>query len=131
MGFHKIAKYYYYPGWHEPCANLELIINRDAYQKLPVDLKRIISSAAKASNDLIISAFDVKNVEYYHKLKYEENVNFRKYPNDVILKLKTFADEVIKEISDSDEMSKKIYDSYRNFHESISVWHGMSEQDYI
>lgn len=130
MGFHKIAKHYYYPGWHEPGATLELIVNKDAYSKLPADLKNIISAAARASNDLILSAFDMKNTEYFYKLKNEEKVDFREYPLEVLSKLKTYTDEVIGEISSSDEMSKKIYESYKKFHKNMSVWHEVAERNY-
>jgi TRAP-type mannitol/chloroaromatic compound transport system substrate-binding protein len=130
MGFHKIAKYYYYPGWHEPSATLELMVNKDAYNKLPNDLKVIVKAAAEASNVLILAAFDVKNFEYFKKLKNEEDVEFKEYPNELLLKLKTYADEVIGEISNSDAMSKKIYESYRKFQKNMISWHSISERDY-
>lgn len=130
MGFHNIAKYYYYPGWHEPGSTLELIINKDAYNKLPDDLKNIIGVAAKASNDLILSAFDMKNTEYFYKLKNEEKVEFREYPVEVLSKLKAYTDQVISEISGLNEMSTKIYTSYKKFHKNISYWHGISERNF-
>ena len=129
MGFHNIAKYYYYPGWHEPGSTLELIINKDAYNKLPDDLKNIINAAAKTSNDLILSAFDMKNTEYFYKLKNEEKVNFREYPVEVLSKLKEYANEVITEISRENQMNTKIYESYKKFHKNISYWHGISERN--
>ncbi len=131
MGFHNIAKYYYYPGWHEPGATLELMINKDAYNKLSDDLKNVVATAAKASNDLILSAFDMKNTEYFYKLKNEENIDFRAYPDDVLSQLKIYADEVIGEISSSDEMSKKIYNSYKKFNKDMSNWHSIAERNYF
>jgi len=130
MGFHKITKYYYYPGWHEPGSTLELITNKDAYNKLPDDLKNIVTIAAKASNDLILAAFDMKNTEYYYKLKDEENMDFREFPEEVLSKLKIYADAVIGEISGSDKMSKKIYESYNKFHKNINHWYRISERNY-
>lgn len=131
MGFHKIAKYYYYPGWHEPGSTLELIVNIEAYEELPDDLKAIIKAAAEASNTLILSAFDAKNTEYYLKMQYEENVNFRKFPEEVIKNLKFFSEEVISEIVAKDEMSRKAYDSYTDFRKRISDWFGITERNYI
>ena len=38
LGLHEVAKYYYYPGWHEPGSMLELIINKDSFEALPPDI---------------------------------------------------------------------------------------------
>lgn len=131
MGFYKIAKYYYYPGWHEPSSTLELMVNRDAYMELPDDLKAIINTAAKASNTLILSAFDAKNTEYYYKLKDEDNVDFRKYPAEVINRLNKLTKDVIDEIVSKDPMSKKAFESYTKFRKRIIGWFEISERNYV
>ena len=50
MGFYQVAKYYYYPGWHEPGTCLEAFINLKAYNELNGDLKRLLEMAFKKSN---------------------------------------------------------------------------------
>ena len=40
FGLHQAAKYYYYPGWHEPGAVLETLVNKEAFESLPTDLQR-------------------------------------------------------------------------------------------
>ena len=42
FGLHQAAKYYYYPGWHEPGPTLEVIINKEAFASLPSDLQEIV-----------------------------------------------------------------------------------------
>lgn len=130
MGFHKIADYYYYPGWHEPTATLELMVNRFAYEELENDLKEIIRIAAAASNQMMLSAFEAKNAEYYIKMK-NENVNFVPYPQEVLNRLQLYTKEVINEIISDDLMSKKIYKSYQKFHQMINGWSTISERNYI
>jgi TRAP-type mannitol/chloroaromatic compound transport system substrate-binding protein len=71
MGFHKIASYYYYPGWQEPTAALELIVNKSAYNRLPEDLKKIIETVSARLNIEMLSETEAKNSEYYHKMKEE------------------------------------------------------------
>jgi TRAP-type mannitol/chloroaromatic compound transport system substrate-binding protein len=129
MGFNKIAKYYYYPGWHEPGSVLELIINKNAYDKLPADLKEIINTAAAAANIMMLSGFEAKNTEYYFKMK-AEGVQFRKFPDEVINVFKKTTKEVITEIINSDPKSKKIFDSYSKFQKSISQWSDIAESNY-
>lgn len=129
MGFHKIAMYCYYPGWHEPGSTLELMINKDAFEDLPDDLKAIIKAAADASNTMILAAFDAKNTEYYYKMK-GENVEFREFPQEVLNKLMTYSKEVIDEIISTDPKSKKAYESYLKFKKNIFGWMEISERNY-
>ena len=42
MGFYQVAKYYYYPGWHEPGGVLEITINKEKFYQLPSDLQEIV-----------------------------------------------------------------------------------------
>jgi len=48
FGLHKAARYYYYPGWQEPGAGLECMINKDAWDSLPADLQAIVEIACQA-----------------------------------------------------------------------------------
>ena len=52
-----VADYYYYPGWHEPGSTLEIIINKDAYESLPQDLKAVIKYAARAANQEMLDEY--------------------------------------------------------------------------
>ena len=61
FGFHQAAKYYYYPGWHEPGSMLELLINKDEWDALPKHLQVIIDTAAKAVNQDILDEYTAKN----------------------------------------------------------------------
>jgi len=130
MGFQKIAKYYYYPGWHEPGSNLELIVNKNAYEKLPDDLKAIIKAAANAANVYVLAAFDAKNTEYYLKMLYEENISFRKFPEEVMKSLKFFTGDVISKITKEDEMSRKVYESYSSFQKKTGEWFEIAERNW-
>ena len=129
MGFHKIADYYYYPGWHEPTATIELMVNKSAYEDLPGDLKQIIKIAAGAANTMMLAAFEAKNAEYYIKMK-QENVEFREYPEEVLNRLKLLTKKVINEMNEDDPMSRKVYESYEKFHKEIGGWSAISERNY-
>jgi TRAP-type mannitol/chloroaromatic compound transport system substrate-binding protein len=130
MGFHEIAKYYYYPGWHEPTATLELIVNKSAYDELPDYLKKIIEVGCAATNVRILSAFETKDTEYYYKIKDERKVELRKFPDDVLNTLRRYSDEVIQEIISGDAMSKKVYESASKFKSRIYEWTEIAERNY-
>ena len=130
MGFHKAAKYYYYPGWHEPGGMLELIINKTAFQSLPPDLQEIVRAAAARSNQWILSEFESQNHAALKELVDEHGVQLRRFPDDVIAQLKTYTDEVLSELAASDPMSKKVYESYSAFRENVTGWSKLSEKEY-
>ena len=130
MGFDKIAKYYYYPGWQEPGPVLELIINKNAYEQLPLDLKEIIEVAAAKVNVTMLAAFEAKNTEYFFKMKKEGKVQFRQFSDEILQTLRKYTDEAISDITSSNEMAKKVYDSYMSFKKNIYEWDLMAEKNY-
>lgn len=127
MGFYKVAKYYYYPGWHEPGSVIETFINKKAYEKLPSDLKEIIRTAAARSNAWMLSEFEAKNNTYLKKLLKEHKVKLLRFPDDVLKRFKQLSQEVITEVTDKDPLSKKVYKSFSSFQKDISEWAQVSE----
>ena len=128
MGFHQIAKYYYTPGWHEPGTALELIVNKEKYEELPDDLKEIIRAAALTINHWLFSEMEMKNSEYLSIIQKESNVQFRRFPEDVMATLRKNTAEVINEIIAKDEFTKKVYDSLSAFQSRASTWSKYSEK---
>ncbi|WP_020675409.1 TRAP transporter substrate-binding protein [Geopsychrobacter electrodiphilus] len=127
MGFYKVAKYYYYPGWHEPGTVLETFINKKAYEALPVDLQEIVKRAAEASNLWMLCESETKNPLYLDKLVNEEGVKLRKFPDDVIHALRGYSKEVLDEVVAKDPMSKKVYASFSKFQKQHDAWGEISE----
>ncbi len=130
MGFHKVAKYYYYPGWHEPGTVLELIINRGAFEGLPKDLQAVVRSAASQSNVAMLSEFETKNNTYLQKLITEHKVLLKRFPDDVLKSFKEYTSEVLHEVTAKDKMSRKVYDSFSRFQRNVSKWADVSEVAY-
>ena len=129
MGFHKIAKYYYYPGWHEPGTVLETIINKSAYERLPADLQAILTTAIYWQNVYTISEFETMNSVYMDKIL-ESNAELRQFPAEVIEVLRSMTHEVVQELIESDAECRKIYDSFSSFRDRISSWSQYSEHIY-
>ena len=84
FGFHQVAKYYYYPGWHEPGPTLELIINKQAYEGLPEDLQAIVEVAARAANQDMLDEYTARNNSALVELVETHGVQVKKLPDDVI-----------------------------------------------
>ena len=77
MGFHKVAEYYYFPGWHEPGPVLEMIVNKPKFEALPKDLQEIVRTACMRLSRWMMAEFDAKNGEYLARLINDEGVKLR------------------------------------------------------
>ncbi|MDP5170781.1 MAG: TRAP transporter substrate-binding protein [Bacteroidia bacterium] len=129
MGFHKIAKYYYYPGWHETGTMLETIVNKSAFEALPLDLQEIIKAAIYWQNVFTISEFEAQNSGYLTRM-INEGVTLRQYPDEVIAELKIKTKEVLQEMIADDEPSRKAYEAFSKFQKEVSGWANYSESVY-
>jgi TRAP-type mannitol/chloroaromatic compound transport system substrate-binding protein len=127
-GYHTVADYYYYPGWHEPGSALETLINEDAYNTLPPDLQAILMAAIETMNQGVIDEITAGNAESMKRLLEEEGVELRRLPDDVLIELRRISLEVVEELADSDPMSRKVYDSYRSFQETMQAYQAVGEE---
>jgi len=130
MGFHEIAKYYYYPSWAEPTGVIELLINKSAFESLPEDLQLIVKETASIQNAKLTGLFKKRNTEYYYKIKNETKVQFKKFPEDVLNSFREFSKEAIEEIVQSYPMSKKVHESYKKFNDLFYGWDQIVEPNY-
>jgi TRAP-type mannitol/chloroaromatic compound transport system substrate-binding protein len=130
MGFHEVAQYYYYPGWHEPGTTFESFVNREKYLELPEDLQEIVASGFYRMNLWILSQFELRNAEYFKKIMDSTKVKILPFPGSVLGELKKFKEVVIKELIEEDASSKKIYDSIKSFSELSAPWSRVSEKEY-
>lgn len=131
MGFHRIAKYYYYPGWHEPGTQMEFIINKNVFKNLPADLQQICLSAGYHIQSHLLAQCDAQNATYLQKIKQEGQVEVLPFPDSVLDELKKHTLDVLENLAAKDPVSRKIYDSYRNFHDQMKAWTAISEKAYI
>ena len=130
FGLHKVAKYFYYPGWHEPGTTLEAIINKKAFEALPADLQSIVLTACRVANADMIDEYTANNNAALHELVTVHNVELRKLPDDVLSRLKDISDEVVSGVANKTELGKKIFDSYAKFRDQAHQWHNISEGAY-
>jgi TRAP-type mannitol/chloroaromatic compound transport system substrate-binding protein len=131
FGLYKAAKFYYYPGWHEPGTVLECFINEQAFAALPKDLQTIVLTACKAANMDGLSEYTARNNEALHTLVGKHKVQLKKFPDDVLRRLKSVSDEVVAEIAAKDPMSKKVYESFVRFRDQVVAWHDVSERAFL
>ena len=132
LGLHKTARYYYYPGWHEPGTVQEFGFNKKAYDALPVDLRRMLDHATAAVHTYSHSDFHLKNAIALERLKteYKGKVEIMQFPAPVLRGLKKLAAEVVKEESEKTPAAKKVYASFAKFQSLVAPWDHVAEGAY-
>lgn len=131
LGLHTVARYYYYPGWHEPGPTMEALINKRAWESLPPDLQAILEAATRMINDDMLSEFTARNTTALKTLVEEHNVQVRRLPDDVLDRLRELSADVVAESAGTGELAERIHASYTAFLDEVSKYHAISEQAYI
>ena len=132
LGLHKTARYYYYPGWHEPGTVEEFSFNRKAYEALPVDLRRLLDQAVAAVHLFARADFNVKNAVAFEQFKTDlkGKVEVVPYPATVLRDLRKLATEVIREESEKTPMTRKVHASFSKFQALVGPWNHVAEGAY-
>ncbi|MEO0574075.1 MAG: TRAP transporter substrate-binding protein [Pseudomonadota bacterium] len=116
FGFPRVAKYYYYPGWHEPAPMLEAIFNEAAWNTLPEDLQALVKACCQAINCDMLAEYSYRNAAAFAQLLENPDVSVRAFPDDVLDAMREHTNAVVAEITARNEDARKIYaslDAYR------------------
>ncbi|MCF8033485.1 MAG: TRAP transporter substrate-binding protein [Desulfarculaceae bacterium] len=130
MGFYKVAKYYYYPGWHEPGAFVEYIFNQKAVDKLPAEYKSILDAACAQAGAWTTQGFNAANGQALRDLIFKKKVKLMRFPDPVLAQLKVYSKEALAEIAAENPQAKKVNDSYQKFSAVVGTWGEISEKPY-
>jgi len=132
LGLHNTARYYYYPGWHEPGTVSEFSFNKKAYEALPVDLRRTLDHAVAAVQVYGLTDFHAKNAIALERLKteFKGKVELLQLPVPVLRDLKKLAAEVVREQSEKTPMAGKVHASFTKFQALVGPWDHVAEGAY-
>ena len=127
MGLHTAASYYYYPGFHEPSAGIAAGINKGVWESLGASDRRLIEAAAASEYARSLAEFNTNNAFSLHRLREETTVKILKFDDRILKAFRDISKDVVAEIGSGDDLSKKIYRSYQQFHASITNWSDIAE----
>jgi TRAP-type mannitol/chloroaromatic compound transport system substrate-binding protein len=131
FGLYKAARYYYYPGWHEPGTTLECMVNKPAFDALPEELQIIVSNAARVANQDMYAEYIARNNQALQTLVEEHQVEVRKLPDPVLARLRELSAQVVEEIAAKDALSKRVYASFQRFRQQATQWSNISQRAYL
>ncbi len=131
MGFHKVAPYYY-AGWHEPASDMQYLINKRAFDKLPENYKVILKTAIMASTfDLCNHNFDL-SARAWEKISVEyPNIKVKEFPEEVLKAMRAATVEVMEEYAAKNPDFKRIYESRKAYMQKARQWSNMSTKYYL
>jgi TRAP-type mannitol/chloroaromatic compound transport system substrate-binding protein len=124
LGFHKVAKFYYLPGWHQPSTNQYLYINLDQWSKLKPATQALIETTCTAGVAMSLAKAEALQGQTLAKFE-KEGVKAVKVSPELLVAFKKATDEVMAEESAKDAMFKKVYDSQVAFQKQNSKWHDL------
>ena len=132
LGLHKAARYYYYPGWHEPGSVNVFGFNKKAYEALPVDLRSTLDHAVAAVQVYGLTDYHTKHAIALERLKreFKGKVEILQLPVPVLRDLKKLAAEVVKEESEKTPMARKVHASFTKFQALVGPWDHVAEGAY-
>jgi len=130
LGLHRAAKYYYFPGWHEPGTEFELIINTNNWAQLPADLKRMVEVTAAATSEWIYAQMEFHNQAALQELRQKNNIEVLEFPAEVLAELRKLTQETLEEEAAANANFKRVYDAYRSFADSYADWNAMTDESY-
>jgi TRAP-type mannitol/chloroaromatic compound transport system substrate-binding protein len=131
LGFAKVAKNYYLPGWHQPSTNQYLYVNIAAWNKLKPQTQAQIETTCTAGVTIAMSKAEALQGDVLVKFE-KEGVKLRQFNKTMLDAFSKASKEVIAEESAKDPMFKKVHDSMSAFQDKNRAWHnlGFLPRDY-
>jgi TRAP-type mannitol/chloroaromatic compound transport system substrate-binding protein len=129
LGFAKVAKYYYYPGWWEGCGQAHNIMNLTKWNELPKAYQNAITVASGDSWAWVLGKYDSLNPPALKRLL-AGGAQLRAFPQDVMEACYKAANDVYAELSKTNPMFKKMYDSLVPFRSDSYLWMQVAEMGF-
>ncbi len=126
LGFYKVAKYYYYPGWWEGCGQAHNLINLAKWNELPKSYQAAVQTASGDAWEWVIGKYDYANPAALKRLL-AQGVQLRGFPQDVMEACYKAALDIYADLSKTNPLFKKLYDSLVAFRGDLLMWFQVAE----
>lgn len=127
LGFHEVAKFYYYPGWWEPGPSLEVQIGLSEWNNLPEEYQAIIEAAAYLANSTMMARYDVRNPEALKQIVAGGTVTILPFPDEVMQAAKDASEELFDGLKGQDADFASVFEHWDKFRTDSYQWMGLAE----
>ena len=131
MKFYEAAKYYYYPGMHEPGAMLACGMNKTWWDGLSKSDQMMIEAASSMENDVMMSEYNAKNGAALKRLVNDQGVKLRQFNDDIYDGFAEASEEVFAEVQEHSDLANRIHQSFVTARADIGAWAEISDQAYL
>ena len=122
LGFYNIAKYNYFPGWHQPATLFELLINKDRWEDLDEIAQNQIEIACMANITDNYAEGEAKNFSAMVTNTEEHGVTIKKWPPEMLDQFEAAWGEVAAELAAEDAFFAEVWADLQEFREGYAVW---------
>ena len=129
LGFNKVAKYYYYPGWWEGGPQLSMMVNTAQWNQLPKHYQAVLEAACGEANTWMVSKYDAVNPAALRRLVAGGAV-LRPFSREIMEACLKAANELYAETSAKNPKFKKVYDSWVKFRDEQLLWWRVAENTF-
>ncbi|HYG87217.1 MAG TPA: TRAP transporter substrate-binding protein [Azospirillum sp.] len=129
LGFHKVAKYYYYPGWWEGGPQVSFLTNINEYEQLPKHYKAILAAACAQANTDMLGKYDVVNVDGLKRLVAGGAI-LKPYPREILQACYQATFDTYEEEAKKNEKFRKVYEQWRKFRDEEYLWFRVAEYSF-
>lgn len=129
LGFHQVARYYYYPGWWEPGPALSFYVNRQAWDRLPSSYQQAFETAAHAASMDMMAAYDARNPPALARLL-ERGVQLRPFPRDMMEAALRVSEDLIEAQAGAERGYGRIHEEWKRFRGETYRWFSTADFTY-
>jgi len=126
LGFFKVAKHYYYPGWWEPGPAFTFYVNKKEWDKLPKEYQEAFQAAAYETNVTMLAEYDHKNPTALSRLL-SQGVKLQKYSDEIMAAAYKASMELYVEESGKNPAFKKIYTEFDKYRKTQNAWFSVAD----
>jgi len=129
LGLHRVAKYYYAPGYQEPAPSVATYVNLDVYNGLPTDIQNALQIACKAANVVMLAEYDARNGPALQRLV-ASGTEIKVFPAAVLSHLERAMNEIHDLNASHNPFYAQVWDDYRAFLQSAREWTRIGDYAY-
>ena len=122
LGFHKLVKFNYFPGWHQQATVFEILVNKDVWNGMSDQHKAILNNACKASmTDSYAEGEAIQHDAMLENIE-KNGVTIKKWDDEMLATFKKTWDEIAEEEAANNAFFKKVLDDMNTFREGYKIW---------
>ncbi len=129
LGFYRVAKHYYYPGWWEPGPSLSFLVGRAAWDALPGDYRAMFAAAAEQAASTMQRRYDRLNPPALERLL-AHGVELRPFAADIMREARAASAALLDDEAAQDATYRRILEHWRAFRRESFRWHATAELAY-